>query len=151
MKDIDKDAMKSELVKRELKRNKHQAIRAVLEMFVNTSIMMMNNLVNMEPSPRTAEDERIKNMIIEYTNLRKYVNESLLNVSRVKACSVPLIGDAWEYKQFNKAADIAKKAPQVPVVEPPTNRILSFRERELKTDMDAAAAFAALAQAQVNP
>lgn len=147
MKDIDKDAMKSELVKRELKRNKHQAIRAVLEMFVNTSIMMMNNLVNMEPSPRTANDERIKNMVIEYTNLRKYVNDSLLNVSRVKACSVPLIGDSWEYKQFNKAADIAKKAAIAPVVEPPTNRVLSFREREMKTDADAAAAFAALAAA----
>jgi hypothetical protein len=27
----------------------------------------------------------------------------LLNVSKMKSCSVPQIGEAWEWKQFNKA------------------------------------------------
>jgi hypothetical protein len=27
----------------------------------------------------------------------------LLNVSKMKSCSVPQIGDKWEWKQFNKA------------------------------------------------
>jgi hypothetical protein len=99
MKDIDKEAMKTELAKRELKRNKHLAIRAVLEMFVTTSTMMLNNLVNEPPTT----DERRQMLFLEYTNLRKYVNDSLMAVAKMKSCSVPQIGDKWEWKQFNKA------------------------------------------------
>jgi hypothetical protein len=100
MKEITKEAMQVELAKRELKRNKHLAIRAVLEMFVNTSTMMLNNMINEQP----ANDAAFKNTMLEYTNLRKYVNDSLMNVSKMKSCSVPQIGDAWEWKQFNKVA-----------------------------------------------
>ena len=100
MKEITKEAMKKELVKRELKRNKHMAIRAVLEMFVTTSTMMLNNIVNSTPDT----DEDLSLLILEYTNLRKYVNESLMTVSKMKSCSVPQIGDKWEWKQFNKVS-----------------------------------------------
>ena len=98
MKEIDKAAMKTELAKRELKRNKHLAIRAVLEMFVTTSTMMLNNVVNEPPT----NDEARQLFLLEYSNLRKYVNESLMLVSKMKSCSVPQIGDKWEWKQFNK-------------------------------------------------
>ena len=97
-----------ELAKRELKRNKHLAIRAVLEMFVNTSTMMLNNMINHEPTGETD----FENTILEYTNLRKYVNESLMTVSKMKACSVPQIGDGWEWKQFNKVTP--RRAPAGP-------------------------------------
>jgi hypothetical protein len=110
MKEIDKDAMKSELAKRELKRNKHLAIRAVLEMFVTTSTMMLNNVVN---DPPTADEGR-QLFLLEYTNLRKYVNESLMLVSKMKSCSVPQIGEKWEWKQFNKWG----VAPKVPAPAP---------------------------------
>lgn len=105
MKEIDKEAMKIELAKRELKRNKHLAIRAVLEMFVTTSTMMLNNLVDDPPST----EERRKLLFLEYTNLRKYVNDSLMAVAKMKSCSVPQIGEKWEWKQFNKAAPAASK------------------------------------------
>jgi hypothetical protein len=98
MKEITKEAMQTELAKRELKRNKHLAIRAVLEMFVNTSTMMLNNMINEQPTG----DATFQNTLLEYTNLRKYVNESLMTVSKMKSCSVPQIGDGWEWKQFNK-------------------------------------------------
>jgi hypothetical protein len=116
MKEIDKVAMKAELAKRELKRNKHLAIRAVLEMFVTTSTMMLNNVVNNPPT----NDEARQLFLLEYTNLRKYVNESLMLVSKMKNCSVPQIGDKWEWKQFNKwgvaprAAPVAQAQTQVP-------------------------------------
>jgi hypothetical protein len=100
MKEITKEAMQVELAKRELKRNKHLAIRSVLEMFVNTSTMMLNNIINTPP----ASDHDFNNTLLEYENLRKYVNDSLLNVSKMKSCSVPQIGDKWEWKQFNKAS-----------------------------------------------
>jgi hypothetical protein len=106
MKEIDKAVMKAELAKRELKRNKHLAIRAVLEMFVTTSTMMLNNLVNDPPT----NDEARQLFLLEYTNLRKYVNESLMSVSKMKSCSVPQIGDKWEWKQFNKWG-VAPKVP----------------------------------------
>ncbi len=119
LKEITKDAMKRELVKRELKRNKHMAIRAVLEMFVTTSTMMLNNIVNNTPD----SDEDLSLVMLEYTNLRKYVNDSLMSVSKMKNCSVPQIGDKWEWKQFNKLstarkpaeAPVAPVAPVVPV------------------------------------
>lgn len=99
MQEIDKDRMKQELAKREFKRNKHLAIRAVLEMFVNTSTMMLNNILNTPP----ASQEAFAPTLVEYENLRLYVNESLLNISRMKNCSVPLLGEKWEWKPFNKA------------------------------------------------
>ena len=99
MKEVSKDAMKAELAKREKKREKHLAIRAVLEMFVNTSTMMLNNIVSHPPK---IEDEFTATTMVEYENLRKYVNDSLMNVSRMKACSVPQFGDNWDWLPFNK-------------------------------------------------
>ena len=90
-----------ELAKREKKREKHLAIRAVLEMFVNTSTMMLNAIVS---SPPIIEDEFTATTMVEYENLRKYVNESLMNVSRMKTCSVPQIAPDWAWLPFNKSA-----------------------------------------------
>ena len=75
MKGIEKDEMKAELVKRELKRNKHLAIRAVLEMFVNTSTMMLNNIVSHPPGEAavatlTALKAKIKERNDAYSLLR---------------------------------------------------------------------------------
>jgi hypothetical protein len=100
MKEMSKEAMKSELAKREVKRNKHMAIRAILEMFVNTSTMMLNNMVTTPPET----DDGRNLLMLEYNNLRKYVNDSLMGVSKMKNCSVPQIGDKWEWKAFNKVA-----------------------------------------------
>ncbi len=99
MKDITKDQMKTELAKREHKRYKHLAIRAILEMFVTTSTMMLNNIVTNPPT--TAETFQL--VLTEYENLRVYVNESLMRVSRMKACSVPQISQKWGWLPFNKA------------------------------------------------
>ena len=106
MKEMTKEAMKSELAKRELKRNKHMAIRAILEMFVNTSTMMLNNLVT--TTPETEESREL--LILEYNNLRRYVNDSLMGVSKMKNCSVPQIGEKWEWKPFNKVAPKTRAA-----------------------------------------
>ena len=119
MKEITKEAMQTELAKRELKRNKHLAIRAVLEMFVNTSTMMLNNMINEQPT----DDAAFENTILEYTNLRKYVNESLMNVSKMKSCSVPQIGDKWEWKQFNKVAPARRTAGTAPATAAPPEAI----------------------------
>jgi hypothetical protein len=121
MKEIDKEEMKKELAKRELKRNKHLAIRAVLEMFVTTSTMMLNHIVN-EPPKSSVEFEKT---LDEYRNLKKYVNESLMLVSKQKNCSVPQIGiisynkpkkdsepvpehHTWSWLPFNKVAPVKK-------------------------------------------
>lgn len=106
MHEMDKPAMKTELARRELKRNKHLAIRAVLEMFVNTSTMMLNAIVNDPP----ASEEAFQATLTEFRNLRNYVNESLFGVSRMKSCSVPQISDTWQWKQFCKAPPKEKPA-----------------------------------------
>ena len=92
------------------------AIRAVLEMFVTTSTMMLNNIVSKVPD----SDEELSLVILEYTNLRKYVNDSLMGVSKMKNCSVPQIGDKWEWKQFNKVPTARKPvvAPVTPAATP---------------------------------
>jgi uncharacterized surface protein with fasciclin (FAS1) repeats len=108
MKEIDKDTMKVELGKREVKRNKHLAIRAVLEMFVTTSTMILNNIVSTQDDTRvmTSEEvvEHFEPTITEFKNLRTYVNDSLLHVSRMKNCSVPQITNDWRWSPFNKIA-----------------------------------------------
>ena len=108
VKEISKEQMKSELAKREVKRNKHLAIRAVLEMFVTTSTMMLNAIVSDPPK----SDADFEMTITEFTNLRKYVNDSLMQVSRMKACSVPQLTDVWHYSPFNKAVKVKKVAAE---------------------------------------
>ena len=112
IKEISKEQLKQELATREVKRNKHLAIRAVLEMFVTTSTMMLNNLMN--DTPNTVED--LEKILTEYDNLRKYVNESLMGVSRMKSCSVPQIGDNWRYVPFAKCAKKARVVKKKDVV-----------------------------------
>jgi len=180
MKDISRDQMKVELAKREIKRNKHLAIRAVLEMFTNTSTMMLNNIVSDPPGKVEAdrlkvmqaklrditarneltkrrmmddlqrgdmtdkdgfEDARILSkkyaeevakigaevkvfqtgiatkimgevtpLLTAFENLRTYVNDSLLGVSRMKNVSVPQISTAWRWVPFNRAAPLPRVA-----------------------------------------
>lgn len=110
MNEMTEEQMKSELAKRELKRNKHLAIRAVLEMFVTTSTMMLNNIVSHPPASGT----EVTNLLLEYENLRKYVNDSLLATSRMKSCSVPLISEGWAWKPFNKAPPRERPAKKTP-------------------------------------
>jgi hypothetical protein len=148
MKEISKEAMQTELAKRELKRNKHLAIRGVLEMFVNTSTMMLNNIVNTPP----ADEAAFEMTMTEYENLRTYVNESLMNVSRMKSCSVPQIGDKWEWKQFNKIGPkpkaAAASATAASASQPPKARRLTVAERTLQAAQAAQVAQAAAQAAQ---
>jgi hypothetical protein len=99
MKEMSKDDMKAELVRRETKRNKHTAIRAVLEMFVNTSTILLNGLCDREGGPSV---EEIQTLVDSYITLRNYVNDALMNISRMKQCSVPQITPAWHWSSFNK-------------------------------------------------
>jgi hypothetical protein len=110
MKEISKDDMKAELVKRETKRNKQTAIRAVLEMFVNTSTILLNSICD-ENAP-----ENILDVCAEsFKNLRTYVNDALMNISRMKQCSVPQISASWQWSSFNKVTRVAKGKAAVAV------------------------------------
>uniref|UniRef100_A0A6C0L869 DOD-type homing endonuclease domain-containing protein n=1 Tax=viral metagenome TaxID=1070528 RepID=A0A6C0L869_9ZZZZ len=106
MKEMSKDDMKAELVRRETKRNKHTAIRAVLEMFVNTSTILLNGLCDrtdangVEKAPPDVEE--IKTLVDSFLTLRNYVNDALMNISRMKQCSVPQLTPAWHWSSFNK-------------------------------------------------
>ena len=100
MKEISKEDMKAELVKRETKRNRHAAIRAVLEMFVNTSILLLNTIC--DDADETPIDDRLQTALESFRNLKKYVNETLMNISRMKQCSVPQITQSWQWSSFNK-------------------------------------------------
>jgi len=98
MKEISKEDMKAELVKRETKRLKHNAIRAVLEMFVTTSTILLNALVDGE----STLSERMQICVESFMTLRTYVNDALMNISRMKQCSVPQITGTWQWSSFNK-------------------------------------------------
>ena len=115
MKEMSKDDMKAELIRRETKRNKHLAIRAVLEMFVNTSTILLNGLCdrvgpnNEEKPPPDAEE--LKVLADSYMTLRNYVNDALMNISRMKQCSVPQITAAWNWSSFNKVTPKSRMKP----------------------------------------
>jgi hypothetical protein len=105
MKEIAKDDMKAELVKRETKRLRHTAIRGVLEMFVHTSIILLNTLCEDIPAEENEAQvirERLAVCVESCMNLKKYVNEALMNISRMKQCSVPQITASWQWSSFNK-------------------------------------------------
>jgi hypothetical protein len=110
MKEISKDDMKAELVKRETKRLKQNAIRAVLEMFVTTSTILLNALVDTE-SPLS---ERLAICVESFTTLRTYVNDALMNISRMKQCSVPQITGSWHWSSFNKVTPKPKAKKAAP-------------------------------------
>jgi hypothetical protein len=102
-------------------------------MFVNTSTMMLNNIVNTPP----ADEAAFAMTLTEYDNLRTYVNESLMNVSRMKNCSVPQIGEKWEWKQFNK---IGPKPKVASASQPPKLRRPTVAERREQAAQAAQAA-----------
>ena len=119
MKEIAKDDMKAELVKRETKRLRHTAIRGVLEMFVHTSIILLNTLCEEIPAEGNEAQvirERLAVCIESCMNLKKYVNETLMNISRMKQCSVPQITPSWQWSSFNKVTPKPKpaRAPAAP-------------------------------------
>jgi hypothetical protein len=107
MREISKDDMKSELVKRETKRLKHTAIRGVLEMFIHTSIILLNTLC--EEGNETPITDRISVCVESFMNLKKYVNDTLMNISRMKQCSVPQITASWQWSSFNKVTPKPKR------------------------------------------
>ena len=115
MKEMSKDDMKAELIRRETKRNKHTAIRAVLEMFVNTSTILLNGLCDRtgpngeEKAPPDAAE--IQTLVDSYITLRNYVNDALMNISRMKQCSVPQLTAAWNWSSFNKVTPKARTKP----------------------------------------
>jgi hypothetical protein len=53
-------------------------------------------------------EKEFEDTMVAYVNLRIYVNESLMGVSRMKNCSVPQIGEDWMWKPFNKSAPKAR-------------------------------------------
>jgi hypothetical protein len=53
--------------------------------------------------------------LVAFQNLRTYVNDSLMGVSRMKNCSVPQIGEDWLWKAFNKIGPKARKTPKLQV------------------------------------
>jgi hypothetical protein len=117
MKEVSKEDMKAELAKREMKRNKHAAIRAVLEMFVNTSIILLNALCDVQDDEDAGLPERVRVCLESFTNLRKYVNDTLMNISRMKQCSVPQITMGWHWSSFNKVTPKPRGRASVAVAE----------------------------------
>lgn len=118
LREITRDQMKAELSKREIKRSKQMAIRAVLEMFALTGAEILQRVVAHEGAITTKE---VQPILGELRALRIYVNESLQQISRVKGCSVPQIGvlnvkgegEPWKWIPFykvSKALATAKKA-----------------------------------------
>lgn len=113
MKEITKDEMKKELAKRESKRNKQMAVRAVLEMFALTGAEMLQRFVRGEK----LKEKEATEVIQELRALRNYANESLHRISQVKGVSVPQIGRAsdagarnqWRWIQFYKAPPLKKR------------------------------------------
>ncbi len=95
IKEITKEEMKDQLAKREVKRNREMAIRAVLEMFATTGTMMLNTIANSQQ----VTVARYQEYVNEFQALRDYTNESLRRIGQMKHCSVPFIDPSdWRWK-----------------------------------------------------
>jgi hypothetical protein len=100
MREVSKEVMKNVLAKREVKRNKEMAIRAVLEMFATTGLMMLTTIAN----GNQLTTARYEEYLTEFIALRTYTNENLRRVGQMKHCSVPQIGENtnWYWIPFHK-------------------------------------------------
>lgn len=94
MKEVEREEMKKELVKRETKRNRQMAIRAVLEMFALTGAEMLQRFTRGDRITEAMAMDTIR----ELRALRDYANDSLHKISAVKGISVPQIGMREEQK-----------------------------------------------------
>ena len=113
MKEIAKDEMKKTLVQRETKRNKQMAIRAVLEMFATTGLMMLNAIVNGGQMTR----EQYTQYHQEFVALRTYTNENLRRIGQMKHCSVPQIGETnpvWRWVAFHAYTPMTSSSRRKP-------------------------------------
>jgi hypothetical protein len=118
MKEVTKEEMKKTLAQRETKRNKQMAIRAVLEMFATTGLMMLNAIVNGGQMTR----EQYTQYHTEFVALRTYTNENLRRIGQMKHCSVPQIGESggihpeWRWVSFHAytptASSSSKRKPK---------------------------------------
>lgn len=125
LREITKEEMKKELAKRESKRNKQMAIRAILEMFALTGAEMLQRFTR-DPKLTLTQAQEV---VTELRALRDYANDSLYKISQVKGVSVPQIGmrreqaaggttaavesfrQFWRWIQFFKAPPLKKRAP----------------------------------------
>jgi hypothetical protein len=82
-------------------------------MFVNTSIILLNALCD---DSGEGVSQRVSVCLESFTNLRKYVNDTLMNISRMKQCSVPQINASWHWSAFNKVTPKPRKASAVAAV-----------------------------------
>ncbi len=76
---------KEEIYKREKALQKKRELLTILNTFVVVCADIFRNLGN--------EEHRI-----EFENIRKFTNESMMDVSRVYKCVVPIIDDTWQIK-----------------------------------------------------
>jgi hypothetical protein len=91
MNELTDNAFISQLKKKEKKREKDLAINMVLTMFTGTLGDLFGNMLVIKP-------EEINNLIIQMTELRKYVNENLEKVRRRFKNKVPYICQQWLLK-----------------------------------------------------
>lgn len=83
---------KSEIYRREKALEKKREILAVLTTFVVVCSDIFRNILE---DKAAFEDE--VSTVQQFENIRDFTNESLMDVSRVYKCVVPVIGYNWEY------------------------------------------------------
>ena len=91
MNKIDEESFRISVGKKLKKREKNHEVHQIFDMFVNTMIILFNNMMIDGEDSRTLVQDSFKNMDI----LRKYTNKELNKVADIYECKLDNITDDW--------------------------------------------------------
>jgi hypothetical protein len=110
LKNKTEEEWKLSLKKKELMRLRSKEIYDVLDAFSNAAIDIWGNI---DEDSKTLSLENIKanydKWLRQFDELRKFINEPLLKISKIYNIVVPMITDKWEFKIYSITKEKAKK------------------------------------------
>jgi hypothetical protein len=111
LKEKDEDAWKLVLARREKDRHKSNEVRDILDAFNGAAIDLFRRIDTSVQYPREAALKLILEIRVELEALRKFIFQSMFEVSKSFNCSVPILTEAWELQHGN-VRDVTRRKKQ---------------------------------------
>lgn len=147
MKKINEDEWKLLLKKNEMSRLRQKEIRDVLDAFKNAAIDIWRGIEqDLQNGTSVNFTEIYEKWCKQLNELRRFINEPLLQISKIYNCVVPHICDDWTYKTYSLTKERAEKRKLAVAEEAAAAKVAAAKARAVAFAEEAAAAKAAAAE-----